>query len=544
MAEYIYIGPSDDPLSTLDSYWPVIAVDTETISLKNQVCIGIGIMFGPHRLYVQTYPELTEIATKVMWLISRPDITKVYHNVFYDYRVLCDLAEEEGLNIPDLTNIADTSLMAKVSGHSASLEDSSIELLNFSNEYSIKGLLAEAGHRATMLDVPIEMVAAKCLNDVYATYNLRDKFNLTPAMEDCYNVDLEMVRVLLKMELQGLALHQPLLLEHQERLKRKMLRLGDVCAVEGFNPGSSQQVGYVLATRGNILPFTKGRKQLRTDEEVLEELDDPLAQVVLDYRSAQKLLGTYVEPWVGKERATTHFRMDLSTGRLASFDRNLQNIPPEMRAIFKPDNVVFSWFDYSQIELRTLAHMTGDKVMLEAYENNYDLHQMTADVAGVSRADGKTFNFAKVFGASNRMLARKTSVPAAQIPVLREAWDKLYPDAARWISNQMYNHGATVESLYGRKMQLPLAKDGVSNTRAFEIHVGNCAVNYPIQGTAADIMKRAIIQISKDGPDMRLQIHDELLIDGYYQFDKGLESVCPEFKTPFEAKFGPVWKKD
>src|SRR5690606_30828500 len=109
---------------------------------------------------------------------------------FFDIRALTEIAEEEGFANPDVTNIIDTSIMAKVSGHGASLEENSVQLLGYSNEYSIKGLLAEAGRGATMLDVPFEKVAAKCLNDVYATYNLVDKFNLTEAQKDCYETDI------------------------------------------------------------------------------------------------------------------------------------------------------------------------------------------------------------------------------------------------------------------------------------------------------------------------------------------------------------------
>ena len=548
MVDYAYIGPCtgdrEAVIATLtEQHWPEIAVDTEAITVKNQTIIGIGLMYGPHRLYVRTFPELTDAVPIVMHLISRPDITKIYHNCFYDLRALTELADEEGFVEPDVSNLIDTSFMAKVSGRSAALEDNSRELLNFSNEYSIKELLAEAGRGATMLDVPFEKVAKKCLNDVWATYNLASAFNLTPAQRDCYEVDIKMARLLLHMEGKGLLLDQPKLSETRERLKRSVVQLADICSAEGFNPGSPQQVGYVLASRGNILPFTKSRRSLRTDDETLSDCDDPLAQTVLDYRKATKLLGTYVEPWIGKERASTHFRMDLSTGRIASFDRNLQNIPPDMRGIFLPDDMVWSWFDYSQIELRCLAAIAGDSTMTMAYANGQDLHQMTADAAGVSRQDAKTFNFAKVYGASDRMLARRTTVPKERIRELRAAWDKLYPDAAYWINSRMRTHGDTVETYYGRKMLLPQEKEGMNTGRGFEIHVANCAVNYSVQGTAADIMKRAMLHLD-DSPDFRLQIHDEALVNGYYDFNnRGLESICPDIPTPIEAKFGPLWIK-
>ena len=560
MTELAYIGPEtgdrDAVLATLTAqHWPVIAVDTETINTKNQTIICIGLAYGPHRLYIQTFPELCDAVPQVMHMIASPNITKVYHNVFFDYRALAELAYDEGFAEPDLTNIADTSLMAKVSGHSASLDEVSGELLNYHNEYSIKELLAEAGRGSTMLDVPFEKTAAKCLNDVYATRALYDKFQLTEAMKDCYDVDIKMARLLLHMEKRGLALHQPMLVAKQEYLKREMLRLSDICAAEGFNPGSGQQVGYVLASRGNILPFTKSRRQLRTDEEALEELDDSLAQTVLDYRKSQKLLGTYVEPWIGQDRAYTKFRMDLSTGRLASFDRNLQNIPPDMRAVFKPDKDVFSWMDLSQIELRVLANLSHDKELLAAFAQGISPHELTCqefwpgaskDSAEYLRA--KTFNFAMVYDASIPTLAKRTKITREQATSLRGRWLSLYSGVAEFMRERSADPSLYAESLYGRRMLLPTI-DGLKRDtpypkpdRAYQSHIDKVKINYVIQGTAADIMKRVALKIAEDNIDSRLQVHDEWVVDGYYHFPDELENICPDFKTPFSQYFGATWR--
>lgn len=545
-----YLGPDDvdeDDLADLILDYPMtdLAVDTETVSLKNRAPIGVGIKFGPHRVYGALYPDVSPVIPAIMTRLADRRLTKIYHNSMFDLRVLAEFAEEEGFPAPDRINIEDTSLIAQLVGNRASLEWNSEHYNAYSNEYQIKALLEEAGTGATMLDVPFHKIATKCMNDVQATYDILGPLqrSMDAGQRDCYTTDLKMVDILLRMERKGFKLNGALLDYHKERLKREVLGYEETCSELGFNPGSPQQVGYILASRGNLLPFTKSRRGLRTDEEALEELEDPLAALILQYRGVRKLLGTYVEPWVGQSRAFTHFRMDLSTARLASYDRNLQNVPPEMREVFVPDSGLFSWFDYGQLELRVLSYVSGDATMQEAYRLGHDLHAMTAEAGGVIRADGKTFNFAKVYGASDKMLARRTSVPKARIPELRRAWDALYPQAAQWIAHQQYGHGETVTNGYGRTMLLPQIEDRPeTNVKAFEAHVGKCAVNYPIQSFAADLVKRAMVKLDSEGADIRLQLHDELILDGAYEFGEELSRIHPELHTPFESHTEPIWK--
>ncbi len=554
MAKSLYIGKWESLEAVKEALsQPIshLAVDTETINLTSQIAVGIGIQWAPdERLYIQVLPEPSELLPQVMGLIGNPTITKLYFNASFDYRVLYDLADDYGLTPPDYSNIQDASIMAQVQGNSShALDALSIQYLDYTNEYSIKGLLEEAkreGVRSpTTLDIPIEKLGKKCLNDCWATWNLYEVLSHRWPNErnkECYEVDVKLLPILHRMETKGLRLRRQVVADHYDRLSREIKQYEDECTELGFNPGSSQQVGYILSTRGNILPMTRSRKQLSTDEEALEALDDPLAQTILKYRGIRKLLSTYVEPWRNQERAYTKFRIDLVTGRLASSDRNLQNIPPEMRDIFGPDNKVFSWADYSQIELRVLAGMSHDTVMMEAYRTKEDLHGKTAIAGGVDRPTGKLFNFARIFGASDNMLHRKTGVPEEQIRILRQAWEVLYPDAGRWIKNQQYNHGSYVETDFGRRMALP---ENITNAnpRAFEAHRGKCAVNFPIQGTAADIVKRAMLIVAREGPDLRLQVHDELVVDGEYDFPEPITHIHPTIHTPIKEERGLSWVK-
>ena len=215
-----------------------------------------------------------------------------------------------------------------------------------------------------------------------------------------------------------------------------------------------------------------------------------------------------------------------------------------MRQVFGPDNKIFSWADHGQIELRVLAHISRDERMLDEYRKaDPDLHSITARAGGVARSAGKTFNFAMVYGASDKMLARRTGVVLDRIRGMREAWRELYPGAQRWIDTQYNLHnGEWVEDDFGRRMRLPEMQEGVEyNSRAFAAHVGKCAVNYPIQGTAATIVKRGMLMIDREGWDMRLQLHDEYLIDGDWEPNPQLAYIHPELHTPFELKKGISW---
>lgn len=547
--------PEEEIIERLHPSRGILAVDTETVNTNDYTCIGVGVYVGEHEgFYLQAFPDPSPYLPRLLGLLADTRYAKCYHNgQAFDLEVLDRLAEYEGFAAPDDLNIHDSELMAKVAGLPGGLQRIGEEWLGATDLFSIKSLFEEF-HCNNMLDVPFERVALKCLNDCRTTWQLYHYMDerLSDRQRDCYETDRRLIPLLRKLQRKGLGLRQGLLEEHSERLKRNLLRLKRECELEGIeNPGSPVQVGFVLASRGNILPFTKTRK-LKVNEEILEELDDPLAATILEYRGDAKLLSTYVEPWIGKERAYTHYRIDLATGRLASgrvnawdtVNRNLQNIPPAMREVFRPDNSIWSWADHGQIELRTLAHLSRDKRMVDEYRKaDPDLHSITARAGGVVRSAGKTFNFAMVYGASNKMLARRTGVRIERIQGMRESWRGLYPGAQGWIDKQFNQHnGEWVEDDFGRRMRLPEPIEGAQiNPKAFAAHVGKCAVNYPIQGTAATIVKKGMLMIDKEGWDMRIQLHDEYLIDGDWEPNPKLAWIHPELHTPFELKKGVIW---
>src|SRR3990172_6118105 len=336
MPDIPYLGPEDydqeSLVARLKAEQPtILSIDTETVSLKDRRIIGIGIGLNQREaVYFPVWPYRSK-HLDLAWRLLATYSTKVFHNAMYDLTAITDYME---LQVEDIDAISD--------------------------------ILPE---RKTMLDLPLEVVANKCMRDCLATIRLYykqggpewwgpdghawsyepsyfggwdplepDSYHVSPQMKDCYQVDMRLIPLLMRMSRRGIALRPDRVESWYRRVRKQVQVYEEICEKEGFEPSKNQQVGYVLASRGNFLPFTKSGKQLKTDNEVLENLNYPLAVVVLQYRKYSKLKGTYLEPWLDEERAYTNFRLDLSTARLSSFDRNMQNIPVPIRDVFEPDS--------------------------------------------------------------------------------------------------------------------------------------------------------------------------------------------------------------
>jgi len=537
-------------------------VDVETISLKDNTAIGVGFAIGPNEAYyVPILPDPSPMLPRVIAMLSDQRITKTYHNAVFDLLALRRLAIEENLPLPDIWNVQDTALMARITGHKVALEDIGNELLGHDDLFSVQDILktSDKAH-PTMLDVHAMGPAHKCINDVLVTWEMYEYFSklLTGELEECYEVDRELLCPVLKeTEEKGLLLRPDRLESHRQRLTRQVNLLRDIAETRyGFNPGSPQQVGYILASQGDVLPLNRGSKKpsLNTSEDVIKKLSNPIAHLVLGYRKANKLLSTYVTPWIGEERAYTHFKLDLETGRLASFDRNLQNIPPSMRDIFAPDDDEWTYADMSQVEMRGLAYISKDPVMLQAYKDNQDIHAITqqglwpgSDPKDSSkRGIAKTFNFAMVYYGTTITLAEKTGMPYQVCEDLRQKWLHTYPVVAAWMQEQFNSHHDYVTDIFGRRMMIRwdlVGKKGKTGRVLSEAHVRRTQVNYPVQASAASINKRGFLMCNDWGMDTRLQIHDEFLWNGKVDVPQELDDIHPEIHVPFEAKQGEYWIK-
>lgn len=548
----------------------IIAADTETISLKNRTCIGLGISCREHRVYVSVESPMFD---RMMALLSNEHLLKVYHNSTFDLQVEDECADWRGIAAPDFYRIADTSTMAQVQGLPAKLADLTALLLGREIQ-EISDILPE---RATMLDVPFAITAQKCLDDIKATEDLfyrmggpewgdlnnphdwqpvkdkqfgyfvdsPDNYHVSTRMKDCYAVDIRLIPLLHRLGRRGIALRYDRVKKWHSKLSVEKLQAEDVCSQVGFNPGSNQQVGLVLASRGNMLDFTPSRKQLKVDDVALKNCKDPLAAVILKHRSVSKLLGTYIEPCLGLERFFTHYRADLATGRTASFDRNVQNIPPEIREIFGPDNPMGLWTDQdaSQIEMRMWAYQTGDPIMLEAYRLGENVHLITQAALWPGSTPkqepiyttSKTFNYAMIFDASAETLSDNTGIPVAECQRYKELWLAKYHVGASQMEVWRNEQCQWVESDFGRRMRLP------DEAIVGEKHRNNCKLNYRPQGTAADVHKRCLLIGDAMGLPMAAIVHDEILHDGIVEVPEIWTKIHPAVETPFDSRVVADW---
>lgn len=485
-------------------------------------------------------------------------------NIFITGNCMFDLQATMEYDI-DSTNTMDTSVMSRLLCNKfnglSDLSHIHQREVHDAGEF-LKGYGAKA-----MLDCPENEVARKCMQDSIATlilyYAMLPNTNL-----DYMKVEMATIPIMLEMSQRGMLLDQDaragLELVLQNRVDDYIRMCDDL---EGFNPASPQQVSWVLAKRGAYstfgkLPFVKNQQGRRTShlstaKETLEKMDDPLARLVLNYRDAVYPLTHYIRPWAGEERAYCRYHLDAATGRPSSTDRNMQNIPGiksllgvNVRGCLLPDTGIFTDFDYNQLELRLLAHLSGDREMIHIYEQpeylpngeknpDGDIHLITANFMGIDRKIAKNVGFGMVYGAADETLAETAHIRSVErAHQLKGMWFNLFPqagDAIRTWQEEARHGNMIVTTLYGRNIRLPDPEDrGMSHTM-------NCSINYRIQASAAEILKRSLI-FCKD-LDLALQVHDELVADGFVDRERlaPLETMFP-LRTPIEVNYYQRWQ--
>lgn len=571
----VYSGPdieaSEESLIARFRPGEFITVDCETVSTKDNTTLGIGVGINEYEaFYVPTTEDVQcSLLPQVMNWLSDPDLLKVYHNGNFDIGSLRRLAVVEDFPEPDVFNIDDTAMMAQITGHKVALETIGNEYLEYEGLFSIQDLLNDARKRmgkktVSMLNVPWLEAARKCCNDVLVTWEayefFKERLQWLPKCKAVYDYDIGLLSNLKMMEQIGLQLDKELVERHYRRLNTTVTELRETCDMEyGFNIGSPQQVAFVLANRGHQMPFTKNRKALRSPEDILLTIDDDIARMALEFRKADKLLSTYIKPWRGEDRAYTHFRLDLSTGRLASYDRNMQNIPSSMREIFAPDTGSFTVADMSQVEMRVFAYVTKEPKMLEDYANGVDIHGRTMDnvikpyFPNLSkpelRGKAKIFNFAMIYYGKEKTLAERCGIPLDVAAKSRQDWLDLYPTARNWMDDMYNGRFEYVEDIFGRRMRIITddeIRDMAGSEWKFKVlldHVRRTQVNYPIQASAASLNKRAMMLTFEFNMPIRLQVHDEFLWDGQVMLPEEFNYIHPEIHTPWEVHQGPRWEK-
>ena len=359
-----------------------------------------------------------------------------------------------------------------------------------------------------------------------------------------YEIEMPLMQVLATMEHTGVRIDSEALRQSSKVLTQQMgLLEKEIHEMAGFefNVSSPMQVGEILFDRLKLDDKAKKTKtgQYSTSEDVLEKIRSkhPIIGKILDYRGLKKLLSTYIDalpqlisPVTGKVH-TSYNQTVTATGRLSSTNPNLQNIPvrdalgKEIRKAFIPDaDSVFLSADYSQIELRIMAHLSGDANMLEAFNSGHDIHTATAariykialeEVTSDMRRKAKTANFGIIYGISVFGLSDRLGIPRAEAKELIDGYFSTYPEVRKYMDNsiQRAKEMGYVETLLGRKRFLPDINSQNSIVRGF---AERNAINAPIQGTAADIIKIAMVQIQKRiekeqlQAKMTMQVHDEL----------------------------------
>lgn len=417
--------------------------------------------------------------------------------------------------------------------------------------------------------IPIEQVAEYAAEDADITLQLKEilaKELQQAGMEKLfYELEMPLLRTLVNMEMAGVRIDSNALKASSQHLHEQLSAIEqEVYALSGctFNISSAKQVGEVLFDRLKIVDKAKKTKtgQYITSEEVLEGLrhKHPVVGKILDYRGIKKLLSTYIEalpllvnPTTGKIH-TSYNQAVTATGRLSSSNPNLQNIPvrddmgKEIRKCFIADEgCLFFSADYSQIELRIMAHLSGDSAMIEAFNMDGDIHAATAakiykvpidQVTADMRRKAKTANFGIIYGISVFGLSERLQIPRSEAKQLIDGYFETYPQIKTYMDNciEQARQVGYVQTLWGRKRYLPDINSGNSFVRGF---AERNAINAPIQGSAADIIKVAMIAIdqafkkSNLKSQMILQVHDELNFNVYPdELEQVKQIVCHEMQ--------------
>ena len=359
------------------------------------------------------------------------------------------------------------------------------------------------------------------------------------------NIEMPLVEVLSEMQYEGIQIDKDELEEFGTRLKENIAKLtSEIYELAGneFNINSTKQLGEVLFEKLQLPVLKKTKTGYSTDVDVLEKLKKthPIIEKILEYRSLTKLNSTYVEgmkPYINSVTGRIHsyFHQTITaTGRISSTEPNLQNIPTrielgkQLRKAFKPkEGYIYIDADYSQIELRVLAHMSNDEHMIQAFKNNEDIHKQAASsvfkvpidkVTKEQRSHAKAVNFGIVYGISDFGLAEQIGVSRKKAKEYIEQYLEKYSGIKKYMSDivEEAKEKGYVETLFKRRRYIPELKSKNFNIRQFG---ARAAMNTPIQGTAADIMKIAMIDVYRKLNEKKLksklilQIHDELLIE-------------------------------
>ncbi len=576
---------------------PLFAFDTETTSLDYMDARVVGVSFAiePGKAayvpfghdYLGAPVQLTEavVLGKLKPLLEDPARLKVGQNLKYDRNVLLN----HGIELQGIAY--DTMLESYVLNSTASRHDMDSLARRYLNveTISFEDIAGKGVKQLTFNQIELEQAAPYAAEDADITLRLHQalwgKLSAEPGLAKVFSeIELPLLPVLARMERLGTTIEPKLLHQQSQEIEVRLAELekqAHELAGQEFNLSSPKQLGEILFTKLGLPIIKKTPKGApSTAEEVLAELAETyeLPRLLMEHRGLAKLKSTYtdklplmIKPQTGRVHTSYHQAV-AATGRLSSTDPNLQNIPVRneqgrrIRQAFIPcAGYKLVAADYSQIELRIMAHLSGDKGLLTAFAEGKDIHKATAaEVFGVAldavtsdmRRSAKAINFGLIYGMSAFGLAKQLGIGRAEAQKYMDLYFERYPGVLEYMerTRQQADAQGYVETLFGRRLYLPDIK---SRNAGLRKAAERAAINAPMQGTAADIIKRAMINvdgwirgIEDESIRMLMQVHDELVfeireekLEEYIALIKEKMSAAAELHVPLvvEAGTGDNW---
>lgn len=533
----------------------IFAFDFETTSEDPMIAELVGVSFCWEEAVAWYIPfispdgkvlDVHRALERLRPLFEDEDIKKIGQNIKYEKIVLANYnIQLNGIHFDTMV----ASYLLNPSKLNHNLGDISIEYIGY-KMIDITELIGKGKSQTTLANVPVEKVSRYCCEDSDVTFRLSNILTRelsNKGLEKLFReVELPLIDVLTQMELNGVCLDTDFLTKMSADIQKKLDQITqDIYEIAGceFNINSPKQLQEILFTKLKLPAIKRTKTGISTDEEVLRKLasQHSLPAALLEYRELSKLKSTYVDALPKLLNPKTHrvhtsFNQTVTaTGRLSSSNPNLQNIPVKtelgrkIRKAFVPqhrDSYIVS-ADYSQIELRILAHLSKDRNLMEAFRQERDIHNHTASlIFGVSedevtsqmRSQAKAVNFGIVYGMSAYGLSRELNIEPKMAQEFIDAYFERYPDVKVWIDTQIKEakQKGYVITLLNRRRYIPEINSQNNSIRQF---AERTAINTPIQGSAADLIKLAMINIHRRlysenmHSMMILQVHDELVFE-------------------------------
>lgn len=513
----------------------IFALDTETDSLDfiNNKLVGLSFSWKKD----QAYFVLAKFLKDLKPILEDEKIKKVGQNIKFDLHSICNAGVT-------LKGIEFDTMLASYLLNPGSRQHS-LDKLAFAefghSMISFEDLCGKGKAQIPITEVPLDKLNYYACEDADYTWQLYEKLSKElkeKKLAEILKLEVPLIKVLAEMEYNGVALDEKFLAKMSKSLATKIKTLESkiykLAGIE-FNIASPKQLKEILFEKLELNPenIKKGKTGYSTAASELAKMKDEheIIPLIEDYRELTKLKSTYTDALPKlmdqkTKRVHTSFNQTITaTGRLSSSDPNLQNIPvrtelgKEIRKAFvAPDGYKLVALDYSQVELRIVAHLANDEKMLQAFKDGADIHQKTADEIGITRREAKAINFGVIYGMGSYGLAQDTGMSQSDARAFMEQYFALYEGVARFMeeTKEIAREKGYVETLFGRIRNLPDINSGIFQVRQAAERM---AINMPVQGTAADIMKMAMLKVQeaieqkKIKAKMILQVHDELVFE-------------------------------